>query len=113
MIMGIILFVACDSSKRAAACQELKNRKPLNVNSYKELLNYDVKDKREVSLLVLDGRVANEDILNHVVFNQSGVDIIEIISVISSDGSNLDGEPKRSIIISTNLCRKWQLKKTE
>ena len=107
----VLVFTSCKSAKQKA-CEKLQSKQTLNINTYEELINFEVGEIREVNLLILDGRIASKEILEKLIFNTPNA-IVEVQSIIGSDGSTLDGEPKRALIIKSNLCNQWRIKKGE
>ncbi|MDB9961297.1 hypothetical protein OAD62_04295 [Oceanihabitans sp.] len=100
LIIALLTFTCKTAEQRR--CEKLLTYEPLKINSYEELITYEKNKTSKIDKIVIDGKVANRDMIDYVIINNH---IIEVKSIFGSDGKALDGHSKRVLIIVTNQCK--------
>ncbi|TVZ47604.1 hypothetical protein [Olleya sp. Hel_I_94] len=110
-LVFLVLILSCKSSKIEEPCKNIINKSPLNINSFTELVTAE-NDKREISIIVLDGKVASQDLVEKLIFNNSKNKIVSAQSVKDPNAPEINGKRKRVLIIYSTICGQWKLKKS-
>ena len=109
-LLFLLLILSCKSSKIEEPCKNSINKLPLDINSFTELVTAE-NDKREISIIVLDGKVASQDLLEKLIFNNSKNKIVSVQSVTDPNAPEINGKRKRVLIIYSTICGQWKLNK--
>lgn len=60
---------------------------------------------------MLDGKVASQDLVEKLIFNNSKNKIVSAQSVTDPNAPEINGKRKRVLIIYSTICGQWKLKK--
>ena len=109
-LLFLVLILSCKMAKIEEPCKNWINTSPLAINSFTELVTAQ-NDNREISLIVLDGKVASQDLVEKLIFNNSKNKIVSVQSVTDPNTPEINGKRKRVLIIYSTICGQWSFKK--
>lgn len=106
IFMVTLNLFSCGSA--TVGCNERKSSEKLNINTCEGLISYLGNEDVEIGLIVLDSRIISREILEKVIFDRNH-QLISAKSIYGADGRTLDGEPKRNLILESDICNSWRI----